>query len=69
MVGGCLLINPWLALGVATHIFLDMLTPSGVALLYPMEKRYRLARFRTGGLMENLIGGLLALFLFNKFIA
>lgn len=35
-------IHPWLGLGVLTHVLLDMTTSSGVKLLWPYEKNYRL---------------------------
>jgi len=34
------------------HIGADMLTNSGVPLLWPSETRYRLAAMQTGGLVE-----------------
>lgn len=36
------LINPWLALGVITHIVLDMMTSKGLLLFWPFQKKVRL---------------------------
>ena len=59
----------WLPMlvGMVSHIVLDMMTVSGVALLYPLsDKRFRIASFRTGGLFDHLllaVGSLLVLLL------
>ena len=37
-----LMLNKWFALGVVTHIILDMMTYGGVRLLWPRSRRYRL---------------------------
>lgn len=42
-------------IGIMSHIFLDMLTPSGVSLLYPYNKRYNIANFRMGGISESIL--------------
>ena len=34
-------VNPWLGLGVLTHIILDMMTSAGVKLMWPWGKRIR----------------------------
>lgn len=44
------------AVGIATHLFLDMLNPAGVPLLWPVNFRFRLGIFRSGGLADSLIG-------------
>ncbi|MGN0474137.1 MAG: metal-dependent hydrolase [Acutalibacteraceae bacterium] len=51
-------INPWLGLGVLTHIFLDMITAGGVKLLWPWGKRIRfpLAKYvSNSGIVENVL--------------
>lgn len=35
--------------GYASHLCADMLTPRGVPLLYPWNKRFRVAKWSTGG--------------------
>ncbi len=55
-------------IGYASHIFADMLTDAGVALLYPEKKRYRLLRIRTGSVSEmwfffSVLGGIVTLLL------
>jgi inner membrane protein len=42
------------ALGYSSHIFLDALTVSGVPLLWPWSRKFRLMRLRTGGLGERV---------------
>lgn len=44
------------AVGVATHLLLDMLNPAGVPLLWPLGIRFRLGIFRSGGLCDRLLG-------------
>lgn len=42
--------------GLVSHILLDMLTVSGVSLLYPLsERRFRIAPFRTGGFFDQIL--------------
>lgn len=41
--------------GYASHIFLDMLTPEGVPLVWPLKKRLCLPLFRTGGIAEYIL--------------
>lgn len=38
--------------GILSHLLLDILNPSGVALLYPYQKRFSIARIRTSGAGE-----------------
>lgn len=45
-----------LALGVASHLVLDALTPMGIRPLYPAAWTLRLGSIRTGGWMDRLIG-------------
>jgi len=47
--------------GYISHLLADALTPYGVPLLYPLRWRFRLARFRTGGRVDQLVGVLAAL--------
>lgn len=51
-------IHPWLGLGVLTHVLLDMTTSSGVKLLWPYEKSFRLPFARNNhnnSLFETLV--------------
>jgi membrane-bound metal-dependent hydrolase YbcI (DUF457 family) len=41
-------------LGCVTHILGDMLTVSGVPVLWPAKRCYRIGRMRTGGQFEML---------------
>lgn len=43
-----------LALGVLSHILLDMLNPMGVCLFFPWKKKISVGKIRTGGLFEKL---------------
>ena len=52
----CLLVAP-VMLGVASHLLLDILNPTGIPLLWPItKKKMRLARVRTGGKLDKAIG-------------
>lgn len=42
-------------LGCVTHIVGDMCTVSGVPVLWPMQRCYRIGRMRTGGDFERLV--------------
>ncbi len=42
MLALCFIISPWLALGAATHLLLDMLTDRGIMLFWPISKNIRL---------------------------
>jgi inner membrane protein len=47
----------YVLMGYASHLFVDMLTPHGIPLLYPVVQRnVRLARFRTGGVVDHGLG-------------
>ena len=50
-------IHPSLAIGVASHILLDLLNPAGVELLWPFRKRLSipLISIKIDGLMETLL--------------
>lgn len=51
-------VNPWLGLGVLTHIILDMTTSAGVKLLWPWDKKIRLpfAKFNSNqGYFERVL--------------
>ena len=56
-------ISPYLALGVMTHIVLDLLNPKGVELLYPWKKNIKvpiISKFiTTNGIAEKIIFALL----------
>lgn len=45
-----------LAIGSLVHVVGDMLTPSGVPLLWPHGRRYHLLGFRTGSIFDYLLG-------------
>ncbi|WP_052190902.1 metal-dependent hydrolase [Chitinibacter sp. ZOR0017] len=44
-----------LVIGYLSHILGDLLTPSGVPLLWPVRKKFSLNLFKANGPMENLI--------------
>lgn len=44
-----------LALGYGSHLLLDMLTVYGIELFYPWHYRVKVARFRTGGMVDGLV--------------
>lgn len=46
--------------GIVTHLLLDMLNPLGVPFLWPWSKRFTVAGFHSGGLIDWLMGGLFA---------
>lgn len=46
--------------GIASHLFLDILNPSGVPLLWPLKKRFSLAKLKSGGLTDFLLGAAFA---------
>ncbi len=51
-------VNPWLGLGVLTHIILDMMTSAGVKLLWPWGKRIRLPLAKhvsNNGVVESVL--------------
>ncbi|RQW22884.1 metal-dependent hydrolase [Bacillus sp. C1-1] len=48
-------------IGMVSHYILDALTVRGIRLLYPATFRFRLARFRTGGVIESILLGVLVL--------
>lgn len=49
--------------GTLSHILMDAMTPRGVPALYPFQKRnFRIARIKTGGLIEHVIAVFLFLF-------
>ena len=56
--------------GMLSHVVLDMMTVSGVALLYPLSnRRFRIASFRTGGIFDHFLlalGVLLVLFVLHQ---
>ncbi len=60
-----ILISPYLAIGVLTHIILDLLNPKGVELFYPCKKNIRIpfiSKFiKTNGIIEKLIFAALVL--------
>ena len=53
-------------IGLASHIFLDSLTKSGVQLLYPAKKRFRILTFRYDSIVLNALMILLSLYILKK---
>lgn len=54
----CGVFSPYLALGVITHIFTDMMTKQGVKLFYPVKKSIRLplAKYNsTNSIFESIL--------------
>lgn len=49
------------AIGIISHLLLDMMNPAGVPLLWPIGKRFHIASFRSGGLFDWLLCGVLYL--------
>ncbi|WP_164489356.1 MULTISPECIES: metal-dependent hydrolase [Shewanella] len=50
-----------LMIGYMSHIIADMLTDSGVPLLWPVQKRFGITICKTGGVLEHIVAyGLLA---------
>lgn len=48
--------------GIASHLLLDLLNPTGIPILFPFTTRkFHLARIRTGGKTENMVSIVLAL--------
>lgn len=43
-------------LGTGTHLFLDLMNPLGIPLLWPFSKRYHIANFRSGGAADFVLG-------------
>lgn len=41
--------------GYASHLFLDMLTVSGIRLFYPSQRRSRLLKLRTGSVADSAL--------------
>jgi inner membrane protein len=58
--GSTLWLGP-LAIGYLSHLLGDCLTPSGIPLLWPSRRRFRVALFRTNSLAEHLSMGVIAL--------
>lgn len=58
-----------IAVGYSSHLILDMLTIWGIPVLWPVQKRFRLAKLRTGGGFDHLLciaalcGAILAIYL------
>ena len=44
-----------IGIGYSSHLILDMLTIWGIPVLWPVQKRFRLAKFSTGGLFDRLL--------------
>lgn len=54
----CSIINPFIGIGVLTHLILDFLTPKGEQLLWPINKNIKLPFFsrfiKTGNIIEYI---------------
>lgn len=58
MLAAATFVNPWLGVGVLTHLLLDMMTAKGVLLLWPWHKKCRLplAKYnKTRGKWEKVL--------------
>lgn len=58
-----------LAIGILTHLILDMLNPKGVSLLWPMPLKIHLpiiGNIDSGGIIDFLIMGILLIFIIYK---
>lgn len=50
--------------GIASHLFLDFLNPSGIPVFFPFSKKRRhIAAIRTGGKVDSVIRGFLSILL------
>lgn len=47
-----------IVVGYGSHLLLDALNPQGIPLLYPSGRRFRFANWRTGGMVDQVLGGL-----------
>ncbi|HIT34527.1 MAG TPA: metal-dependent hydrolase [Candidatus Faecousia intestinigallinarum] len=53
--------------GIASHLFLDMLNPTGIPLLWPIPKRFHIASLHSGGWADHILMVLLiALLIFLR---
>lgn len=48
------------AIGILSHLSLDMLNPSGIPLFWPLRSRLGFGLFRSGGAVDRMIGKILA---------
>jgi len=54
--------------GYISHLLIDFLTPSGLPLFYPGEKRYAVGLVTTGSLEEEYIAGFLIIVITAKWV-
>lgn len=47
------------AIGIMSHLFLDMLNPSGIPLFWPLRSRLGFGLFRSGGAIDRMLGKVL----------
>lgn len=47
-------------IGIASHLFLDMMNPQGIPLFYPIPKKIHIAAFRSGGTVDRMLQPILA---------
>lgn len=59
---------PMIAVGYISHLLTDMLNPSGISLLWPLSKRFRIPIVRTGGILEHVLLVCFCLVLFKNVI-
>ena len=72
LCGAPLLVSAGIVAGAGSHILLDMLNPSGVQLLWPMQNRISIGKIRCGGLWDFILALLftaLALWLGYEFLS
>lgn len=53
--------SPYLALGMLTHMVLDLMNPAGVRAIWPIRKRISLGNIATGGILDHLLGAGMAI--------
>lgn len=56
------------AVGVASHILLDMFNKRGIPLLYPIKKTYHIASIKTGSAGETVFRAILGVIAFVGFV-
>lgn len=48
-------------IGIASHLAIDMLNPSGIPLLYPIKWKFHIMEAKAGGIVEYLVQGFCSL--------
>ena len=49
-------VSPYIAIGLITHMVLDMFNPSGIRIFWPLKYRLSLGSISTGGLLDSILG-------------